>query len=231
MGRKAVKSNIEQDIVRFEVTREKPFNVAVITKVYAEMYTSGDEEKPRLTFEITSPDGKRKQYYSEREITDGMGKMSADQVTANQDRKIAHVYNAFMGDGAHAKASNGHEIGTTFDEAGNALEESEEWIDFFKAVAKAFNEGRDGKPVYLDKDGKPIPFWIKLTYDNKNKPQVPLFGNFISLWVKGQKPLLEIDETYDKVEKAVATNLPKTAVNPSNIAPAGGADDIPGFDF
>lgn len=74
----------------------------------------------------------------------------------------------------------------------------EEYID---ALVTAFNTSRDGKPIYMDKDGRHIPVWVKFVYDEKNYLKVPTFPNFIEL-DKGEAPKkLQIDLKNDKIKQ------------------------------
>lgn len=239
MGRKAVGSDIQsKEIVPFEVSVETPFNRAAITKVSVttKEATESDDEKSYLVFDFVHESGERFHRHYEFEVHKGMGQMSEDDVVLNQDRKVAHLYNTFMGDGAHAKAANGtHSLGTCFTKnaEGEVVPKAEaSWKEFFSSVAKSFNTSNKGGPVFKVDDDTFKTFWIKLTYDKNGKMQVPLFGNFVDEYREGVKCMLDIDPRYDLLAKPSSSVSgvvvkPNVSVAASKAAPKG----FKGFKF
>lgn len=97
--------------------------------------------------------------------------------------RLKHLYTAFMefpDKGIGEKA-------TTFEA-------------FLKAVAKAFNEGRDGKPIYKNEEGKNIMFFLKITWSKIGRRDIPYAPNFIEKYTKDGPHTLDINPKYDLLE-------------------------------
>lgn len=120
------------------------------------------------------------------------------------------------------------------------------WTTLFQNFAKLLNEGKNGKPVYQDNNGKPYPLWIKLLrytkVKNNWKPVVsnedlafPTFvgEGVIETLVEGVEPTIHINATKeairpmsDKVRKE--PNMPGTG-GPAIPSMYGGGMDMGGF--
>lgn len=79
--------------------------------------------------------------------------------------------------------------------------------EFFSAVAKAFNEDRDGKKIYtIDSGDKQagIPIWIKTGYNNRGEIGFALSPNFvekIAALNQAEPKTLTWDKRYDREEQ------------------------------
>ena len=103
--------------------------------------------------------------------------------------------------------------------AGGLGNGAKNWLEFFEAVAKGFNEnGKDGTPIYK-KDGKYIPVHLKFTYFN-NQLGFPYSPNFIDVVKEGRETILRIDKNYDQLEQIEAK--PKNAIAPGGSPVFGG---------
>ena len=68
-------------------------------------------------------------------------------------------------------------------------------INIEKLIAKAFNEGKEGSPIYKT-EGKYVTVWLKFTYFN-NDLGFPYSPNFIELVREGKETNLVIDLKYE----------------------------------
>lgn len=214
--RQAVKADLQTSNLKpFKVSKDKPFNIAYLVGV-SEALT--EKEKPMLKFHFVDQDSEQEHIHYEFEIEGDSGKLSAEKKQQAQDFHIAHLYNAFMGDGAHAKAGkNGSPIGTPFEgkEDGKLYQMTEfEFADFFKEVVAAFETGKNGNPVYKTEKGEVIPAWIKLVYDDRGRIQFPLFGNFFEIYREGRDCLLSINPVYDRLEQPTSTKPNAIPITP-----------------
>lgn len=104
--------------------------------------------------------------------------------------RIKHIYESF----------------SKFPESGIGSK-SKNFDEFFEAVAKAFNEGRDGKRIYTMESGDkqvPVPIWIKTTYSNRGEISFPLSPNFVEKVTtlnQAEPKTLTWDKRYDKDEQ------------------------------
>lgn len=142
-----------------------------------------------------------------------------------------------------------------FDENGQYVPvEAEKVIAGYETLFENFvnmlNTAKDGKPAYLDKDGKHIPLWIKLIrYAKKKNSWTPIangdlsFPTFvgegcIEIFKQNTKPLIRLDSIKERItpmkeNEAKAPNMPGVVsgtpvVDPmlGNLA-AEAADDAP----
>jgi hypothetical protein len=85
---------------------------------------------------------------------------------------LMHIHNAYK------KAINYKSILSLPDIEENAVPElrAKQTKAFFEAFAKAFN-GENGKAIYLDEKGNPIPVWLKLVtgYKDTSRYETPTF--------------------------------------------------------
>jgi len=94
---------------------------------------------------------------------------------------------------------------------------------FFEGVAKFFNTGKAGTPIFKD-ENKFILVHIKLTFFNNNLG-FPLFPNFIDPYKAGKETVLYIDlRKGDKVEQSdsTSTGLPGMPT----MGTANGSDEL-----
>lgn len=75
--------------------------------------------------------------------------------------RILHIYQAYQFAPNWKQLKSVPEI----DEGGTAEERIAQFTKFFAAIAKMFNEGADGKPIYLNANGDPYPMTMKLLAD------------------------------------------------------------------
>lgn len=85
--------------------------------------------------------------------------------------------------------------------------------EYYEMIAKAFNEGKNGKAIYKTDDAKLIPVHIKLVYFNNNLG-FPYSPNFIEVVRADKETTLIIDKRYDKVEQ---TDAPSSAAAPGIV--------------
>jgi hypothetical protein len=225
--RKAVSSEVTgKNNVPFKVTPEKPFNIAALESVSVNYRTNDEGEKiPSLVFVFIDKDAERTHIHYENVIDGDIGKLTEEKRISAQDAHLAHMYNQFMGDGAHVTAGpNNTTLGSVINKEKEVIEA--EYDQFFESVAKSFNTGRNKKEVFKDKDGKLIPFWLKLTYSPNGQLQIPLFNNFMDRYREGHDCLLTINPQYDRVQQPSANSIsvPATNVAASVVKPKG-------FDF
>ena len=71
-----------------------------------------------------------------------------------------------------------------------------QWKAFCEFFVKAFNVGKDGKPVFLDEKGEPIVVWMKLLahYGDRKYLCTPGFvgQGYVERVINGKKPSIEI---------------------------------------
>ena len=214
--RKAVSSEVSgKNNIPFKVTPEKKFNIAALDSVVVSWRTDDEDVKiPSLVFVFIDKDKERTHIHYENTIDGDIGKLSEEKRLQAQDAHLAHMYNTFMGDGAHITAGpNNTPLGSVINKDKELVEA--DYSQFFESVAASFNKGRDKKEVFKNKDGKLIPFWLKLTYSPKGQLQVPLFNNFMDRYREGHECLLTINPQYDRVQQPTANtmNSPLTATN------------------
>jgi hypothetical protein len=111
---------------------------------------------------------------------------------------------------------------------------SENFSKFFKAIINDFETGANGKPIYLDANGKPIVAWLKLVYDKDNNvttPRSPIStnANFIERFVEGKtKPTtLVINPKYDKLVPSQKDSKPVAQTTAAHTAAADDVPDVP----
>lgn len=234
MGRKAVSVEINStNYVPFIVTPEAPFNVAGIEKMEI-TWSKDKDDKKRCALQIlfVNSEGTRHHAHYENEIDGDLGTLTEEKRISAQDAHFAHLYDTFMSDGAYRTAGpQGTPLGTVFTKPKPGVDGAEpvaatviaepDYHKFFESVLNSFMTGNDGKPVFQNKDGGIIPVWLKLTYDKDGRLQVPLFNNFVNLYVKGKECLLNIDPRFDVVTKPTSVqNRNATASNTANTNPA-----------
>lgn len=93
---------------------------------------------------------------------------------------------------------------------------------FFEGVAKFFNTGKTGTPIFKDAD-KFVLVHIKLTIF-KNNVGFPIFPNFIESYKAGKETTLYIDKKFDQVEQT--DNASSGAANGMPPLPSGEGDLI-----
>lgn len=241
--RKAVNSEINsKNYVPFVVTPEAPFNLACIEEMKMTWQTKDDVKTPALNILFTNGTGERHLSHYENEIGGAIGNLSEDLRIKAQDAHFAHMYDAFMGDGAYKTAGPKAHINGTLVETpiGTVVKklpkvegqvedvykvvEEAEYHKFFESILNSFMTGRGGKPIFLDTKGEPIIFWLKQVYSPKGQLQVPLFNNFIDIYEEGKECLLNIDPMHDLVRKPeIAQNITNAAINITNAAAGKGA--------
>jgi hypothetical protein len=167
----------------FPVTFENYYHLAKLVNV---VVNEGEDRSgnPSLTldFHFKSPDDKFTFTHRDFPVKDGDNR--ADDKLGWQDDRMAHIYNTFAGENAHAKGKGIGQFEAEDDGwEGNKL--------FFEALAKDFNgKGKEAKPVYQDEKGEPIYFWLKMTYGNNGYLQLP-FPNFMQKYVEGEECILQ----------------------------------------
>ncbi|PHS35673.1 MAG: hypothetical protein COA82_03420 [Alkaliphilus sp.] len=135
---------------------------------------------------------------------------TVQELCAWQNDLLAHVYNAFTSNNAHVMCNKGKGLGYYDIKEGG----SPSWAQFYTSVAKSFNEGLvikgEGKakdqhlPIYKSATGTCKQFWLKITYDNRGRQQLPLFGNKIEMYNEDRRPVLLSKGKMDVFEVAEA---------------------------
>lgn len=216
--RKAVSNEVSgKNNIPFKVTPEKPFNIAALDSVALSWRTDDDGEKiPSLVFVFIDKDKERTHIHYENVIEGDIGKLTEEKRIQAQDSHLAHMYNTFMGDGAHTTAGpTGTTLGTVLNKDKEVVEA--DYDQFFESVAKSFNTGRTKKEIFKDKDGKLIPVWLKLVYSPKGQLQIPLFNNFMDRYREGHECLLSINPQYDRVQQP-SSNVVGSPLAATNVA-------------
>ena len=152
-----------KNAVPFQPTKEYPITMGNLVKVEFEdkLIENGDREGmtvPTLRFVFEDKTKERVLMHTEWDIQSDH-KDYAREITWFGER-IAHIFGAF------AEIPKGGIGGAT-----KTLKE------YYQAIAKAFNEGVDGTPIYEDVD-----VWIKAVYEMaaaKKPIHLPKFGNFL----------------------------------------------------
>lgn len=104
------------------------------------------------------------------------------------------------------------------------MRECDDWKDLFTEVAKMFNEGNGGKPIYKDANGTPKPVWLHIVINDSKLPDFPDFPPFIEAAIKDKPTNLVIDN------RKYIYKVPETV---ANVATGGGGplanlNDLPG---
>ncbi len=242
--RKAVASDVGKSNVPLEVTPAKPFNIVALDAVTLNWKTDDEGTKTcSICYAFYDKKKERSHFHYENMIDGDLGKLTEAKRLSAQDAHFAHIYNCYMGDGAHNTAGpNGSPLGSVLEQAPAdagegykaAVMESADYDKFLLSVVTSMNTGRNGGPVFLKADGveggpgSKIPTHIKVTYSPNGKLQVPLYNNFLAKVVEGRRHLLVINPLYDKVQQPSQETMakPSTPVAAAEV----NADDL-GFDF
>lgn len=202
----------------FPISNEQYYHLAKLEKVVVNTTPTKDgDDSLTLDFHFASPDDKFSFVHRDYPIKEDDNR--ADDKYDWQDKRIAHIYNCFKGENAHAEGDGiGHFEGEDDGWEGNKL--------FFEALAKDFNgDGKKAKPVYKDEKGEPIYFWLKMTYNNKGYLQLP-FPNFIQRYVEGEPCILQKGrkEVFEKPSANIPSaggGNPAANITPSSNIPKG----------
>jgi hypothetical protein len=216
LNRNGVKKEIQASTdTPFPITYD---NYYFLTKLEEVVMEEGESRSgdPQLTlkFKFKSADDNYTHTHTEYAIMEGDNR--ADDKLDWQDARIAHLYNCFMGENAHAK---GKGIGAFKEDAADDGFEGNK--HFFKALVANFNkDGENKAPIFKNGDA-PVYFWLKLCYNSKGYTQLP-FPNFCQRYVEGEDCILERKsrEIYDKPKPdapvaggaAVVTTAPKSGL-------------------
>lgn len=104
--------------------------------------------------------------------------------------RIVHIHETFKGTPNYLPLTN-----LELDIKGDTKAKLESHKVMFTAIAKSFNEGKEGKPIFVDAKGKSIPVYLKIQPDYKTKAfyTIPKFvgKGFIERNV-GVPPLIEL---------------------------------------
>ncbi len=104
--------------------------------------------------------------------------------------RIVHIHDAYKNDINYTTLSD-----FEFDEKGDTKSRIESFKNFFLNIADSFNKGKNQKPIYLGKDDKLLPLYIKVLpdYNTKSFYTLPSFvrKGFIER-ANGQKPNIEL---------------------------------------
>lgn len=217
--------NVDKSIrtASFDVNPNKWVQKAILSSVTSEMLEGDDDpdvKYPTLTFVfrgeeyMTMGDDPHVPMFVHREwavLKPTKKGHSIEKQCEWQDQRIAQLFDVFMGAGAHKKLNGGKGIGAV---------EVMTWPNFFDSVANSFNAARNTKPVFQTAEGKNIPVYLKLTYGDNGRLQIP-FGNFIDTFKEGRAHLLR-KEKDDRFERPATPGSRRAAVGGS----AGGGSDV-----
>tara|TARA_R110000824_G_scaffold189012_2_gene370419 strand:- start:36 stop:755 length:720 start_codon:yes stop_codon:yes gene_type:complete len=236
--RKAVSADVGRSNVPLEVTPANPFNIVALDEVKLNWKTDDDGVKTcHVSFAFYNKTKERSHFHYENMIDGDIGRLTEKKRLDAQDAHFAHMFNCYMGDGAHATAGpNGSRLGGVLNaipaDAGEGykatVQEEADYDKFLASIVHSFNTGRAGKPIWLKADGAKIPTWLKVVYSPKGKLQVPLYNNFLEKVVEGKRHLLVINPMYDAVQQPSQESMAKP--NTPVAAEGVNADDL-GFDF
>jgi len=81
-------------------------------------------------------------------------------VFEGMNSRIVHIHDAFKGDPNYKELPD-----LTFDEKGGTEKRVAEWKKFFTAIAEAFNNGKNSKPIFVDGKGTSLPLFVKILAD------------------------------------------------------------------
>ena len=133
--------------------------------------------------------------------------------------RIKHIHDAFSA----APNYKAIESLPSINEHGEAAKRVEQFTKFFQAIADAFNEGKGGKPIFVDAEGKTLPLWMKLIAEYKEGKwlQFPTFvgEGFIELYKPGVPPTIEVKPGESVVLRVKGEKKGTTA--------AAGCEDLP----
>lgn len=105
--------------------------------------------------------------------------------------RIKHIHDTFAGTPNYKGFGELPEI----NERGKVEDRVKQFTVFFNAIARAFNEGKGGKPIYVIED-KPVICWLKLLaeYSEGKYLTNPTFvgEGFIEKFVNGVPPTIEV---------------------------------------
>lgn len=99
-----------------------------------------------------------------------------------------------------------------------------QWKAFCEFFVKAFNVGKEGKPVFLDEKGEPIVVWMKLLahYGDRKYLCTPGFvgQGYVERVINGKKPSIEIlpSETVELSKDADKDEKPAGAAAEAGVA-------------
>ena len=205
----------------FEVNPTKWLNKAILLEVVAEVLEGEDDPDIKydtLTFifrgeeYLTMGDDPHVPMFVHREwaiLKPTKKGHSIEKQCEWQDQRVAQLFDVFMGAGAHKKLNGGKGIGAV---------EVMTWKNFFASVANSFNTARNAKPVYQSAEGKYLPIYLKLTYGDNGRLQLP-FGNFVDTFKEGRAHLLR-KEKDDRFERPASPTSRRAAAG----AAGGGSD-------
>lgn len=201
--------------IPFNVSKENPFNKCYLVNVEAKEteIKKGDRvgQKPTtLSFTFESGDKTKRHTETIWPLTDNPESEEFNKKFGWMEQRIKHLLEKY--------------IDVTEDVA--AVLSGESFEEFFTNVAKVFNTGKGGKPVFKTEDGKGILMWIKLTYDNNNRLQFP-FPNFLEKVGETNKeaPKTLTIGNKDKIDKS------STSTNAPGVKQANTQDIPDDFDF
>lgn len=107
--------------------------------------------------------------------------------------RVVHIHDAFKDEGNYAPMPD-----FEFSQGATIKERLEAFKVLFENIAQAFNVGLNDKPLYIDKDGKPVPLYIKILPEYKRGTYytLPTYVNkgFIER-CHGSKPFIELTAT------------------------------------
>lgn len=158
-----------------EIAGKYNFPVVNLIRVYTEKFTTKkEEEKMRLCFHFKEVGSKRE--YTERLMEFDINKKDSKGQSFLEvfNRKIKHIYEQLISFPKEGIGKNATSI-----------------TDYFEKIAVAFNTGREGKPIFTDKDGNFKNCWLKLLY-YKQFVQIPYSPNFIERVVENKACTLSV---------------------------------------
>lgn len=196
--------------IPFAVTKDNPFVIAKLVEVV--VGESEEKKNPYLLFHFTDKKGKQTYFHYENFNNEPIekksgGEISVEELNETQDRRIAHIFNTFMGTEAHSRVNEGEGLGADADQT---IEDDKEFAKaFFEAIANSFNTARAGGPVFNDAKGNPIYVWMRLVY-NGGRLGFPLYPNFLDVFEQGRP-------TYLRTGKSDVLTPPSKGGNRSEI--------------
>lgn len=214
------------DIVPFDISPEKPFQLAYLDSViYEDYHKDATDKEPeqnygRVVFHFKEYNGVSEfkwflnEVFEDKPTKKGTTFTMAEQAKT-QEVKLAQIYCTYRGMNAHVT-----------DALGAGAKGEKEWLHL---IEKAFNAGQDGNPIFKDSKGESRLVWLRLVYTSSGYVDFPYIGNVIDLYKKDTATML-------RVGKGDLLTRP-TSAKESLIPPAGSSDAAadkgfpPGFSY